>query len=219
MKVKHLFHSGFYIELETVTLLFDYYKGDISTISKEKSLYVFSSHSHRDHFSSDIYKIDHPHCTYILSDDIDGDGIKVSPNNTYEIDTLKVTTLDSSDIGVAFIVQVEGLNIFHAGDLHWWHFEENTIEENQTQKEIFSREIQKIKDIQFDIMMVVFDVRQEQYINLGIDYILERVRCKNIICMHYFGQYNKTNALLESYLQQPNIIKVNKRDEFLEMNL
>ncbi len=218
MKVKHLFHSGFYIELDTVTLLFDYYKGDLSNINTKKPLYVFVSHHHRDHFSKDIFTINHPNITYILSNDVDGEGIKVLPNNIYTIDHLVITTLESSDLGVAFIVEVDGKKIFHAGDLHWWHFKENTITENNIQQEIFTKEIQKIKDIEFDIFMVVFDVRQEHYIYLGLDYVLANITAKNIICMHYFGQYERTNEILEPYFDEPNIIKVSKRNEILKLN-
>ncbi len=32
-----------------------------------------------------------------------------------------VETLRSTDAGVAYLVQAEGLSIYHAGDLHWWN--------------------------------------------------------------------------------------------------
>ena len=32
--------------------------------------------------------------------------------------------LKSTDEGVAFLVEVNGVVIYHAGDLNWWHWDE-----------------------------------------------------------------------------------------------
>ena len=50
MKVTYIQHSGFMVELEECVLVFDYYKGLLPSVSKDKKLYVFSSHHHHDHF-------------------------------------------------------------------------------------------------------------------------------------------------------------------------
>ena len=75
MKVTYIYHSGFLVELENTSLLFDYYKGDIPNINPDLPLYVFSSHSHGDHFSKDIFNLAdiYPKVTFILSSDIKED--------------------------------------------------------------------------------------------------------------------------------------------------
>ena len=90
---------------------------------------VFSSHVHADHFAPFVLKWAHeiPGIRYVLSYDIDAGSTanvtKAYPNMTYDVGGLKVRTLKSTDEGVAFIVEAEGLKLFHAGDLNWWHWE------------------------------------------------------------------------------------------------
>ena len=50
MKVTFLCHSCFLVELETCSLLFDWYTGPIPEIDRSKPLYVFASHHHGDHY-------------------------------------------------------------------------------------------------------------------------------------------------------------------------
>ena len=42
------------------------------------------------------------------------------------VDNMKIKTLESSDIGVAFLIEIEGKVIYHAGDLNWWHWDGDT---------------------------------------------------------------------------------------------
>ena len=52
-------HSGFAIETASTTLIFDYYtdhEGVLTAIlERAKAIYVFVSHSHRDHLNPDIF--------------------------------------------------------------------------------------------------------------------------------------------------------------------
>ena len=58
---------------------------------------------------------------------------------------MTVRTLKSSDDGVSFLVDAEGLSIYHAGDLNWWHWEgENSIKENKEAELIYKKEIDKL---------------------------------------------------------------------------
>ena len=69
MKITHLYHSGCLVELKQHLLLFDYYKGELH-LNQKKPLYIFVSHSHKDHFNQNILEINHPHKTYIFSSSI-----------------------------------------------------------------------------------------------------------------------------------------------------
>ena len=41
--------------------------------------------------------------------------------------------------------------IYHAGDLNWWHWEEETESYNEQMRQDYQREIDKLKDIVIDI--------------------------------------------------------------------
>ena len=80
MKVTFIEHSGFMVEMEQNVLLFDYYQGEIPSFDGSKTLYVFASHSHADHYNSAIWKLKEQYrdIHYILSDDIkDNEGAVV----------------------------------------------------------------------------------------------------------------------------------------------
>ena len=51
MRVTFLAHSGFFVELEGVCLLFDWWKGALPPLPPEKPLLVLASHRHEDHSS------------------------------------------------------------------------------------------------------------------------------------------------------------------------
>ena len=72
MKITYIRHSGFLAELDGLYLLFDYIKGPLPELSKDKDLLVFVSHRHEDHFSPAIWDLAdcYPRIRYILSDDI-----------------------------------------------------------------------------------------------------------------------------------------------------
>lgn len=53
-----LAHSGFLVELPSVTLLFDWWKGDLPPLRPGVPLLVFASHRHEDHFRPDIFALD-----------------------------------------------------------------------------------------------------------------------------------------------------------------
>ena len=134
IKIDYLGHSGFFVETDSVLLLFDYYYGDLSLLkekSNDKPLYVFVSHSHGDHFNPEIFSLaDTKHGTkYLVSFDVKGnpavpenqDVHYLDADMTYEIEGLgTVMTLQSTDEGVAFLVKTTNETLFHAGDLHWW---------------------------------------------------------------------------------------------------
>ncbi len=62
MKVTFILHSGYFVELDSCCLLFDYWRGDIP--QSDKPLYVFASHHHEDHFSPEVFKaVSYTHLT------------------------------------------------------------------------------------------------------------------------------------------------------------
>ena len=169
MKVTHLYHSGCLVELNNHLLLFDYYQGELH-LNQEKPLYVFVSHRHYDHYNPNIFKIHHPQITYIISNTLRHkyDAYYVDIHQTYQIDDLSISTLLSTDEGCAFLVHVENQTIYHAGDLHWWHWEGEPEQDNIYQKQTYLQEICSIKE-PVDLACVVVDIRQEKDYLLGLN--------------------------------------------------
>ena len=57
MKITYINHSGFLIETRDCYYIFDYYKGELPHLDKEKEVIVFCSHFHEDHFNPQIFGI------------------------------------------------------------------------------------------------------------------------------------------------------------------
>jgi L-ascorbate metabolism protein UlaG (beta-lactamase superfamily) len=200
MKVDYLGHSGFFVESDSITLLFDYYRGDLSfveQIPEDKPLFVFSSHSHSDHFNPEIFDLRqvHSRTKYLLAFDIkgkpsvpqDADVLYLDADAMYEIDGLgTVETLLSTDEGVAFLVSVDGRTLFHAGDLHWWDWPGEDPEWLAEQETVFRREIGRISGKAIDIAFAVLDDRLEDNYAEGLQLILTLCRPKYVFPMHFW---------------------------------
>lgn len=215
MKITYLYNSGFIVELEKHILLFDYFKGTIPSLDPSKPLYIFISHFHHDHYNPAIYDLNHPKITYIIDRKIKNTGLKVYPNKTYDIDDFHLQTLLSTDEGVAFVINVEGKYIYHAGDLHWWHWIGEPEADNKYQAGTFKKEISKIADINFDLMMIPLDPRLEETGWWGMDYILKNIKTRYVLPMHFSEDIDKMHEYLdhEPLNHYHNIIRIHNEGE------
>ena len=185
MKITYLDHSGFAVEYKKYVLIFDWYKGKLPEFDSEKEIYVFSSHSHYDHFDRKIFELEniYPNVRYVLSADITEKPVPskvwfVIADKEYRIGNLKVQTLHSTDAGVAFLVYVDDRIIYHAGDLNWWHWEEESEYYNEQMRMDYQKEIHKLKNIRIDVAFVPLDPRQEEQYYLGLDYFMKHTDTK-----------------------------------------
>jgi ankyrin repeat protein/L-ascorbate metabolism protein UlaG (beta-lactamase superfamily) len=129
----YLGHSGWGIKTGNYFLIFDFYKDgtlpDETSLSngyvnpseiKELKVYVFVSHVHGDHYNPCIFdwKDKIGNITYILGfqpEDVPAYEF-IGPREKREIDGMTISTIESNDSGVGFLVEVNGLTFFHAGD-------------------------------------------------------------------------------------------------------
>ena len=130
MRLIYLFHSGFLIEAEDFSIIFDYYRGGENIIEKalrrRQPMYVLVSHEHRDHYNPEIltWKNLKNNIHYIFPCEMSSlDELSGLPNivyldrgESYEDDRLRVNAFGSTDMGVSYLVTAEGKTIFHAGD-------------------------------------------------------------------------------------------------------
>lgn len=147
MRVTCIGHSGFAIETGEVTLIFDYYTDEHNVLpailERARRIYVFVSHSHRDHLNHDIFSWQgrYPVQRYVIANECRrklGRSLSLDDypftflhhDEDYIDDSLKVHAFNSTDVGVCFMVDVEGRRIFHAGDYNCWHFEQERSEQD-----------------------------------------------------------------------------------------
>lgn len=199
MKVTFILHSSYFVELDSCCLLFDYYEGDIP--ATDKPLYVFASHSHGDHFSPSVFELATPgrEVHYLLSDDIFKSRVPeelvdqtvfVSPRSLYQVGNLRVATLESTDMGVAFLVECEGRMIYHAGDLNCWVWDGAPRMQNDMMKARYQQELQLLAGKKIDVAFVPLDPRQEENFDLGMKYFFEAADAVHVFPMHMWEDYS-----------------------------
>ena len=228
MTVTYLYHSGFVVEFDDIVLVFDYYKGELPETVRGKKLYVFSSHYHKDHFQYKVFDwaLEYD-ATYVLSKDIrtkgpEGRTVKVKRRQNLSVDELQIQTLRSTDEGVAFLVRVKGITLYHAGDLNWWHWEEEGPEYNEKMKLDYQAEIGTIEGEHIDLAFVPLDPRLEEAYGWGIDYFMRHTETIRLFPMHLWGGYKTIPRFIADPLSEDyrdRIVKIERRQQSFEMPL
>ena len=185
------------VELEHVILIFDYYDGEVPSIPTNKPIYFFASHGHFDHCSELMFEIGkNNRRTFIFAKDIritppESDvKITVEENQKYQVDDMNITTFHSNDLGVAFLIEVEGKVIYHAGDLNWWHWEGEDPNINRRMEVEYKDTIQLLKSHhkKIDVAFLPMDQRLELAYDYGIKYFMQEINVENVIPMHFFSE-------------------------------
>lgn len=217
MRVTFLAHDGFLIELDSVCLLFDWWKGALPPLP-DKPLLVFVSHRHADHFQPEIFRLadKKSDLQFLLGSDL-----RLTPRNLEKWDLtpetaakcrrcgkrekfaadfgVTVETLPSTDEGVAWFVTAEGKFIFHAGDLNWWHWEGEDPVWNRNMEADFRRYAEPLRGRKIDLAMLPLDPRLGEDGFRGPRYFLELADIRRFLPMHQWGNFNFTNQFLSCY--------------------
>lgn len=235
MKVEYIHHDGFAVGLSGVSLLFDYWNHPLPAFDPQKPLYVFASHVHPDHFSFRIFDLSEklPNVRYFLSNDIHRKfgqnsflrhGVSekacaavtfLKANEEFSEDGLRIRTLPSTDEGVAFMVSCMGNEIYHAGDLNDWSFEENDEKQNRLEKESYRRIIDTIAGTHFDLAFVPLDPRLGKYYCHGFDYFMRHTDTDIVYPMHRFGDTSVLARFLKDDVSIPYRGKIRSPEDSL----
>ena len=147
----------------------------------------------------------------------------IGPNDTVEQENLVVKTYRSTDEGVAFLVQIDGLAIYHAGDLNWWHWEgENSPKENKYAEDKFKSGIDGIKGRDIDLAFVPLDPRQGDFYYLGFDYFMRNTNTKIAFPMHMWGDFSICDTFINSKYAvnyKDKIVKISNDNESFNVEL
>ncbi len=223
------------VELDKTVLIFDYFKDNCKKnrhkdcgqlkpedLPKDKNIYIFVSHGHYDHYDKEIFLFNANNVKYIFYKEIKQ--IKgyenIYPMDVYEeldFEDIKIRTYGSTDEGISFSVLVESKLIFHAGDLNWWHWEGENAEEKAYAKKVFTDEVDKIREKNFDICFFPVDPRLEEAYYMGGKYFIDIIKPKIFIPMHFQDVYSVTDKF-KKYFQEDSssdIIIISERGQII----
>ena len=200
--VVHYYHSGFSVASGDTLLVFDYWRGEDMELTEERQLseeqirsfanvVVFISHEHIDHLDPVVFTWkDLTSVTYIVSSDmpVGTRGKRMAPGDTFSpVPGVDVTAYDSTDLGVSFLVDFNTLRIFHAGDLNFWHWrEESSMQDIEEADAEFRKVVSTISGEDIDIAFFPVDPRQGAMYEAGANYFIMSVKPRILVPMHYF---------------------------------
>lgn len=218
MQITFIHHSCFLVEVDDKVLIFDYFdgnsvdgwhfKGKLPEYTSDTRIYMFASHSHKDHYNLDILRMteQYENIKFIFSKDIrvSPNFLKkhgfspdirncitfVSPDHHYELDDIEITTLRSTDSGVAFYVTSNGVSLFHAGDLYDWKWDGAGDLINGRMTRNYRHEIKKLKDKPINIAFVPMDPRLKEYQFEGFEYFIKNTDAEFVFPMHMWQDYS-----------------------------
>ncbi len=111
----------------------------------------------------------------------------------YEDDKLKITVCGSTDIGVSFVVQVDGLTVYHAGDNNNWIFpDEMDAREMKMMEGCFLATLRDMKVLfgTFDLVMFPIDPRLGNEMGRGAMQFLQAFPTRVFVPMHFGLSYS-----------------------------
>lgn len=221
MNITYIHHSCFFVETDSCYYLFDYEKGQLPALESTKPICVFASHWHYDHYNPEVFSLldalGMQTVQAVLSDDIkkipqNTDVLLVQAGKTYTLPFGQtVTTFQSTDVGVAFLIEDHGKCIYHAGDLNDWVWDEESDADNARMTNAYQKQIhllsKTVNGREIDVAFVVLDPRQEKDYDRGMCYFLEHIPVKQVYPMHYWGQAGSITSFLAEHPQYETIIQ------------
>jgi len=202
-KVFFLGHSGWAIKTQNHFLVFDYFcnywedKPDDSCFAsgyiipeqiKNENVTVFCTHRHGDHFDRRIFNWQEtiPEINYVLcwdAGDVGADYTMIPVHEEGKVDDMDIYVNHSTDLDGGYLVEVDGLVIFHMGDHS--NGEDGLMVE-------FTDEIDMIaeKDIEIDILFGGIrgcSLGEPEQVKQGLYYTLNTLQPKLFVPMHSGG--------------------------------
>ena len=244
MKVTYIGHSGFLVETGAVNILFDYSEGDLPQVNTEVPFLVLVSHAHKDHYNPAVFALakQYQNIRFILSKDV---RILEEVKREYDLSEtflenqvifvpaglkriilldsedensgyVTLETIKSTDQGVAFVLDVAGKRIYHAGDLNCWVWEDDTKQQYNNMSALFKRAIEKLGEREIFLAFAPLDPRQGRFYKTGMEYLLNAAPITYAVPMHVWEQYDVIDRYERERITKSLPTKVLKFSEALE---
>ena len=204
MTVTYYHHSGFSVASGDVLLVFDYWRGKSNrfpealgvtpeTLARFNEVYVFITHEHEDHYDGVVYTWDqYAPTTYVIADCLPekARGHRMQKGDELTLsDRVQVKAYGSTDSGVSFLVTLDGMKFFHAGDLNFWHWREvSNARQIQEADDDFRGEIKEIQGVEIDVAFFPVDPRLGMLFDAGANYFILTVKPRLLLPMHFWGR-------------------------------
>ena len=207
-RVTYLDHSGFVVERDDVTVVFDYYRDPSDSLNKilrsrpDVPVLFFVSHRHEDHFNKAIFNMAQNHRrVYVVSNDIMGtelgDDLPIAWIHADGVieglpGGVRCKAFGSTDVGVCYLLTFkDGVTCFHAGDFNFWHWaDESTEIEVRRAYDAFVHEMKRIMDCtkEMDIVFFPVDPRMGTDYATGARLFMENINVAHFFPMHFWGR-------------------------------
>ena len=207
IEITYIFHNCFVLHAGTHTLLFDLPAAEhlpvealeaLSPVLAGREVTAFFSHSHADHFDPGVAAV-LAGCTdarYVVSDDVADmfpEALPADPERTLTLEPeqraefggMRIEALESNDLGVAFIIELDGLSIYHGGDLADWTRPEMSGAQRAFTTQFYAAVLRKLAGRSVDVAFSNADPRLDN--RSGAADFVRTVRPGVFVPMHLFG--------------------------------
>jgi hypothetical protein len=100
-----------------------------------------------------------------------------------------VKAYGSTDAGVSFLVTLDGMKFFHAGDLNFWHWREvSNARQIQEADEDFKAEVKDLQGEDIDVAFFPVDPRMGMLFDAGANYFILTGKPRLLLPMHFWGR-------------------------------
>ncbi|HBS86467.1 MAG: hypothetical protein A2W91_19825 [Bacteroidetes bacterium GWF2_38_335] len=198
--VWYLNHSGWAIKTKNHLLVIDYWDNNVNPdklclnngfINPEEiaglKVTAIASHNHQDHFDQRIFGWTKTigNINYVLgfNNSQNANCTYIAPHEEKNIDGVKITAIASTDSGEGFMIEVDGLVIYHPGD-HANRFQDE--DKDFTSEIDFLAEKYKKIDIAF-VPISGCNFRDKTVLKKGNDYLVSRFSPTMVLPMHGSG--------------------------------
>lgn len=208
IEIVYVHHNSFILKLPQRTFLFDYPalshlpEGAPGLVTREvagRRLFVVFSHSHADHLNPEVGAVTSlaDSVRYIVSDDVPEMCPEVLPENADEVlvvapddeavfEGVNVAALEANDLGVAFVLTVEGLRIYYGGDLANWDWESLPAKAREACRDFFDAALARVAARPVSIAFANVDRRLKSL--AGGPEVVRRLAPRLFVPMHAFGE-------------------------------
>lgn len=199
MRMTHIYHSGFAVELPSCSLVFDWCQGELPDLPEDLPLIVFVSHAHADHYGRCIWDLRgrFDDIVYVLDAEVAETAmgwaqvVAMRPHERATAGPVTVGALRSNDEGVAFVVEAPETSIFFSGDMNVWWWD-RPRRENEASDAFFRQEIGRVSG-PVDVAFLPVDPRLKDP-TAGVRAFEDAVGARLVVPMHYWDRGAEAQA-------------------------
>ena len=216
--VHFLNHSGYAIETSKHLLVFDYVPNNLSPDQpsllngkinpgelKDKKIMVFVSHEHSDHYDTVIWSWHslNPGISYIMGFDphVNYKYVLLEPRSDKTLQGVRIHTIRSTDSGAGFLVEAEGVVIYHPGD---------HVNKSDSLSPDYKNEIDFLAGLGKKVDIAFFPVNgcafpDPEGVKLGNLYAIEKL--KPVLCFAMHADTEQCRGFAETIMQKYTSIR------------